>query len=309
MTILLLMGGAGIRLLAQDDVPTKTRVDRRSDYIFPSKEMQKLMSFVALDSTVMPAAFRQTTDNRIEDPSASLTSFFDKLGKMSRPVRIVHIGDSHVRGHVFPYVMRKLLEDDFGSEAVANYKVDYGTTGLASETGKPGIVYHIVGVNGATCKSYNTPERIAEIVRLKPDLIISSFGTNEAHGRGYRKDDHRMQMEALLRNLQHQCPEASILMTTPPGAYVRYGRRRIINQRTPLVVEEERKFSNEHHLAFWNMYEIVGGEKHACTNWTAAKMFQRDKIHFTAEGYKLMGLLLHEAFIKAYNNYVASTID
>jgi membrane associated rhomboid family serine protease len=55
--------------------------------------------------------------------------------------------------------------------------------------------------------------------------------------------------------------------------------------------------------------DFVGGRQRACLNWNAAKMYQRDKIHFTREGYTLQGLLLHEAFIKAYNNYVATRLD
>ena len=52
------------------------------------------------------------------------------------------------RGHIYPYVVRKLLEEDFGGDAVLDMKVTYGSSGLAHETGAPGIVYHILGVNG-----------------------------------------------------------------------------------------------------------------------------------------------------------------
>ncbi len=69
------------------------------------------------------------------------------------------------------------------------------------------------------------------------------------------------------------------------------------------------QFAREHGIAIWDMYDIVGGKQRACLNWNAAKMYQRDKIHFTHEGYTLQGLLLHEAFIKAYNHYVATRLD
>jgi hypothetical protein len=117
-------------------------------------------------------------------------------------------------------------------------------------------------------------------------------------------------MNYLIEELKVSCPDVAFLMTTPPGAYVRNGRRgKIINPRTPLVVENELKFAREHGIAIWDMYDIVGGKQRACLNWNAAKMYQRDKIHFTHEGYTLQGLLLHEAFIKAYNHYVATRLD
>lgn len=294
---------------AQDVLPECPKPDKHSSPVYPSHEMKQLMQFVSVDSP-MPAVFRNTTENELTDPAGSLHPFWEKLGALDRPLRIVHIGDSHVRGHVFPYVMRCSLEDDFGSKAVENIPVTYQTSGIARETGSNGVVYHILGVNGATCQSFSTPEHIRQIADLHPDLVILSFGTNEAHGRRYNASEHTAAMNYLIEELKASCPDVAFLMTTPPGAYVRNGRRgKIINPRTPLVVENELKFAREHGIAIWDMYDIVGGKQRACLNWNAAKMYQRDKIHFTHEGYTLQGLLLHEAFIKAYNHYVATRLD
>lgn len=294
---------------AQDVLPECPKPDKHSSPVYPSHEMKQLMQFVSVDSP-MPAVFRNTTENELTDPAGSLHPFWEKLGALDRPLRIVHIGDSHVRGHVFPYVMRCSLEDDFGSKAVENIPVTYQTSGVARETGSSGVVYHILGVNGATCQSFSTPEHIRQIADLHPDLVILSFGTNEAHGRRYNASEHTAAMNYLIEELKASCPDVAFLMTTPPGAYVRNGRRgKIINPRTPLVVENELKFAREHGIAIWDMYDIVGGKQRACLNWNAAKMYQRDKIHFTHEGYTLQGLLLHEAFIKAYNHYVATRLD
>lgn len=304
LTVLVAMPG-----YAQDVLPECPKPDKHSSPVYSSHEMKQLMQFVSVDSP-MPAVFRNTTENELTDPAGSLHPFWEKLGALYRPLRIVHIGDSHVRGHVFPYVMRCSLEDDFGSKAVENIPVTYQTSGIARETGSSGVVYHILGVNGATCQSFSTPENIRQIADLHPDLVILSFGTNEAHGRRYNASEHTAAMNYLIAELKASCPDVAFLMTTPPGAYVRNGRRgKIINPRTPLVVENELKFAREHGIAIWDMYDIVGGKERACLNWNAAKMYQRDKIHFTHEGYTLQGLLLHEAFIKAYNHYVATRLD
>lgn len=304
LTVLVAMPG-----YAQDVLPECPKPDKHSSPVYPSHEMKQLMQFVSVDSP-MPAVFRNTTENELTDPAGSLHPFWEKLGALDSPLRIVHIGDSHVRGHVFPYVMRCSLEDDFGSKAVENIPVTYQTSGIARETGSNGVVYHILGVNGATCQSFSTPEHIRQIADLHPDLVILSFGTNEAHGRRYNASEHTAAMNYLIAELKASCPDVAFLMTTPPGAYVRNGRRgKIINPRTPLVVENELKFAREHGIAIWDMYDIVGGKERACLNWNAAKMYQRDKIHFTHEGYTLQGLLLHEAFIKAYNHYVATRLD
>lgn len=295
-------------IVAQDAIPEKAVVDHNSGPIYSSSAMQNLMRYIPI-SNPMPSLFKDTLDNTIDDPDRSLDMFWNKISEMKEQIRIVHLGDSHVRGHIFPYVMRKLLEEDFGNDAVIDYAVDYRTSGLATETGRAGIVYHIIGENGATCRSFNKPDRISEITSLNPDLIIMSFGTNEAHSRNYSSREHISDMSCLIKALKEKCINASFLITTPPGAYTRKGRSKIVNTRTPVVVNTAREFAQKNGMAIWDLYDIVGGEKCACKNWSKAGMYQKDKIHFTREGYTLQGLLFHEAFIKAYNDYVSTKLN
>ena len=88
-------------LLAQDVLPEKSRPDRHSGHVSDSEAMQQLMRFVEV-SNPMPAGFKGTTENTIIDPTHELEPFWQKLSVLDRPLRIVHIGDSHVRGHVYP---------------------------------------------------------------------------------------------------------------------------------------------------------------------------------------------------------------
>lgn len=295
---------------AQDILPICPQPDKHSVPAYSSREMKELMRFIPLEGVKMPVVFRNTQENCLSDPAGSLYPFWEKLTLLDRPVRIVHIGDSHIRGHVLAYEVRLLLESDFGAKAVEAIPVTYQTSGLAHETGSDGIVYHILGINGATCASFSTPENLRQVTDLQPDLVIFSFGTNEAHGRSYSPADHTAAMNRMVNELKRACPQAAFLLTTPPGAYIRQGRRgRVINPRTPAVVDNELQFARQKGMAVWNLYDIVGGKSRACFNWSAANMFQHDKIHFTHDGYKFQGRLLHEAIIKAYNDYVANRLD
>lgn len=248
--------------------------------------------------------FQGCVDNHLLDPSHSMAPFFEKLRTRRNPVRIVHIGDSHVRGHVLPLVVRRHLERDFGNQAVYPDTITYQTSGLARETGRPGVVYHMIGINGATCHSFANASQVEEIPSLHPDLIILSFGTNESHG-AYNPVRHMAQMDELITRLRNECPKACILLTTPPGSYIRYRKKRSINTRTPLVAQTIVAYANRHGYAAWDLFNTVGGEHNACRNWTNGGYMVRDRIHYTSEGYTLQGNLLYDALIKAYNEYVS----
>lgn len=255
-------------------------------------------------SSTIPRQFIKVQKNRIVDKKRNLDKFWEKLLGKEQVVRVVHIGDSHVRGHFFPYETRLKLESSFGGEATRPIPVDYKTSGIAIETGKPGLAYHILGINGATASNFLEPKYLNTLDSLKPDLIILSLGTNEAHTLSYNSTAHRRELIALLDRLEKAHPQAAILLTSPPGAYFSFRRRRKkVNPNTAKVVATQRKISEERGYAYWDLYHIAGGSA-ACRNWLSIGAFQKDKKHFTHQGYAVQGRMLYEALIKSYNDYV-----
>ena len=239
-----------------------------------------------------PTAFRETGRNEIIDSIALLSPVFEHLrqvraGLSEDTVRIVHIGDSHVRGHIYPQTTGVRLTETFGA-----------------------VSYIDKGVNGATCLTFTHPDRIAEIAALKPELLILSFGTNESHNRRYNINVHYNQMDELVKLLRDSLPNVPILFTTPPGSYESFRQRRrkrtyAINPRTATAAETIRRYAKNNRLLVWDMYDVVGGKHRACTNWTEAKLMRPDHVHYLPEGYILQGNLLYQAIIKAYNDYVS----
>ena len=234
--------GTGLLLLAfvlplwaQDPFPSS--IVPQAPLAFSEENLSERypLRIIPVDETIL-SSFRGAKENKIEDPQYSLFPVFDKLQMRMEPVRIVSIGDSPVRGHVFTYTTRLLLEKDFGNEAVTNDSVYYRTSGLDIETGKPGLVFHIYGINGATAASFNTDERIREIADLHPDLIILSFGTNEAHYR-YDANSHTKQINQLITHIRQSCPGVTFLLTTPPGAYKGKRRNRYPNPSTVMAAK------------------------------------------------------------------------
>ena len=148
-------------LYAQDAIPALSRPLEPLRIPGETKEMHRGVRLITVHDS-LPASFTHSLDNVIEDENRSLSPFFQKLNDMTGPVRIVHIGDSHVRGHLYPLITRRRLEHDFGAEAVYPDVISYRTGGLAHETGEPGIVYHMIGINGATSVTFSDDEKIKE---------------------------------------------------------------------------------------------------------------------------------------------------
>lgn len=302
--ILFLSCSLGIR--AQDALPPVESYQQPASVIKEADECMHHYDQVVIKE-VMPLLFKETEEDTLHDSAYTLAPIMQRIAQQKDVIRIVHIGDSHVRGHVYPYTVRRLLEDTFGDQAVLPEVVDYRSSGLCTETGKKGIAYSIIGENGATCAKFTTVERINEIVRLKPDLVILSFGTNEAHDRRYQSVHHKIQLNNLTTLIKRSLPKVVFLLTTPPGSYIRYrGWRKKPNKRTEVVARSIVEFAREKQYAYWDLYHIVGGKSKACKNWKEGDFMVRDKIHFTAAGYRVQGELLYEALIKAYNRYVAN---
>lgn len=278
-------------LSGQDALPACPRPDKGTKAAVPLREPLLLGDPVAVKVS-LPSAFTGTGENSIADSLGVLDPVLERLrqiqnGGSEDTLRIVHIGDSHIRGHIFPQTTGKRLAETFGA-----------------------VSYTDMGVNGATCLTFTHPERIAAIASLKPELLIMSFGTNESHNRRYNSNVHYHQMEELLKLLRDSLPDVPILLTTPPGSYESFRQRRrqrtySVNPRTATAVNTIHTFARRNGLVVWDMYNVAGGSRRACKNWVAAGLMRPDHVHYQPAGYTLQGNLLYEAIIKAYNEYVS----
>ncbi|MBC8593156.1 lipase [Oscillospiraceae bacterium N12] len=280
-----------LRLLAQDILPGCPAKMFLVKSPKPMKEMKLLYDTLSVH-VKFPIAFKGIGNNEIIDSLGSLSPVLEHLrlvkgGISEDTVRILHIGDSHIRGHIYPQTIGRNLIETFGA-----------------------VSYTDMGVNGATCLTFTHPDRIAAIAAVRPELLILSFGTNESHNRRYNANLHYQQMDELIRMIRDSLPDVPILLTTPPGSYESFRQRRrkrtySINPRTVQAVENIKKYAGDNFLAIWDLYNVAGGSLRACKNWQEAGLMRPDHVHYMPDGYVLQGNLLYEAIIKAYNDYVS----
>ncbi|MCR4765909.1 MAG: SGNH/GDSL hydrolase family protein [Bacteroidaceae bacterium] len=282
----ILLLGFALQAKSQDALPVIAAIDRGIVTIDSLARYGELQDTLPVPQVVMPKSFLRTKENEIVDSLGILAPFWEKVRQIRRNksnaiLRVLHVGDSHIRGHILPRTAGDSLQLLVGR-----------------------LTYTDMGINGATCETFSTLERIRGIQAEHPDLLILSFGTNESHNRGYNALRHYQQMDIFIRMLRTAMPGVPILMTTPPGSY--QGRRRAysLNPRTAKAVQTIHLFAHDNGIAVWDMFTIVGGASRACLNWQSAGMMRPDHVHYTVEGYTFQGQLLYQAIVKAYNDYV-----
>ncbi len=276
----------------------------------PSQEAPVTLHYdlSGLDNS-LPSSFQNTKRNvllyaQVLQPCTRI------LAEGKRPLRVLHIGDSHVAGKSFPTALKETLTKVFGETADT-------TNGKAGK----GIEFQYIGSNGATSSRFLTDSYMNRFAAFSPDLIILSLGTNEAHGMGYRENLHTQQLDKFFERLSEACPNTPVVLTTPPGDYLttsyvtrirasrkskRYVRRiRYASRPNPMssrCAENIVSYGKEHGMAVWDLYTIAGGEQTAQRNWVSARLMRADRIHFEPAGYKIHGRLLGNALAKALCN-------
>lgn len=132
--------------------------------------------------------------------------------------------------------------------------------GMLLENDSSGILYNMIGVNGAEFRHYNMSRYFQEQLNyLNSDLIIVSMGTNEAFSKGFDKELFYRNIDTLITNLKISNPHATILLTTPADSFRKSRKGRVKNPDMNIAKETIIDYCLKNKLAYWNLYDIMGG--------------------------------------------------
>lgn len=175
----------------------------------------------------------------------------------------------------------------------------YTLNGIALENNSKGIIYHSIGVNGASLKDYNKyPLFFKQLSVLEPDLVVISLGTNESFARMSARE-YMDEMQHFIANVLSQNQNVSILVITPPPSILRRKRD------NPYLSEFIPALISQNGFPVWDMFDRMGGVKGIQTG-PYAQLIARDKVHYTQQGYEQQGFMFASDFIDTYNNYKAN---
>jgi hypothetical protein len=214
----------------------------------------------------------------------------------------------------YNYVGKSYFEFDLQSPA-SEFKVlfpqndsithKFVLTGFLLENKQQGIVYHSIGVNGAAVQSYLNCENFeSELATFTPDLVIFGIGINDWVDNNLTEEKFIANYNALIESIKRISPDCAFIFITNSDSYkkIRTRRKRSVYQVNANSLKAERAFfelARQNNGAVWNQFAVMGGLR-SMREWQDAGLAKRDRIHFSAKGYKLLGDLFFEAFLSAY---------
>jgi hypothetical protein len=173
--------------------------------------------------------------------------------------------------------------------------------GFIPEKDVPGIIYHAIGVNGASTESYLGSEYFEqELSIIMPDLVIFGIGINDAAGKDFTPELFYANYTELLRRIREVSPDCTFLFLTNNDSYKRVSRGKYaVNNNGLLARDVFYRLAQDNQAGVWDLFMLMGGLK-SMAEWEKAGLAQRDKIHFKREGYELLGDMLYNALLQLY---------
>lgn len=172
--------------------------------------------------------------------------------------------------------------------------------GISLDNDDPGVVYHSIGVNGASTSSYLRATLFKQHLQtIKPDLVIFCIGINDAYDPGFCGNCYENNYDTLVDWIKSVSPRTNFIFVTNNDSYYkrRYPNKRVEEARLAMI-----RLATKHNAAMWDMYHVMGGLGSIKT-WQKHGLAKTDKIHLTTDGYKLMGDLMFSAIMKGYADY------
>ena len=175
---------------------------------------------------------------------------------------------------------------------------EFTLNGLQPLSWRPGVNYFASGVNGAALPSWldkcEDLERDLQLVH--PDLAILAVGINDSATsvKNFKPEKFKENYRRLIEMVRRISPECAFIFVTNNDSY-RYVRRGMSwNGNGEAVRQAMLELAREYGAGVWDLYGVMGGA-HTVEKWRDAGLAKNDRLHFTDEGYNLLGDLFVEA--------------
>ena len=269
------------------------------------------MAISTSDSTAFVRIVLKARNATSLDPSFSFDKV-DVLGYSSDGVRspsvVLESGDTlrGIRDEERSLWSFNLPESrDSVTVAVGKGSGELTLTGIFLDNSKSGISVTGIGVNGAAIPSYLHCEDFERDLRMvNPDLVIFAIGINDAVGKDFSKHEFIRRYKSLVARIRAVNPGCALLFETNNDSFRRVRRRVYSVNRNGLEVEDAFfTLGTDCGAGVWDLFDIMGGLG-SMEEWEKVGLAKKDKIHFTEEGYTVVGDLLFNALMAKYVDHL-----
>lgn len=179
--------------------------------------------------------------------------------------------------------------------------------GVALEAHVPGVIYESIGVPGSTSEVWLSLEKSgfdAQLSHRDPALVVTMLGGNDARS-VHQKKKTLEQVDTttrdFIRALKAAAPHSDCLIVSPiDGVQAKSSGEMKSKPEIPKVIEVQKKVAREEGCAFWDMYASMGGAG-SLEKWFKAGLFNPDLIHPKAAAGDIIGEMMAEALMNAYD--------
>ena len=211
---------------------------------------------------------------------------------------VILMGKDTVRGHLederwhyeLPYYT------DYIRIGFRGFPGKYTLKGVYLDNPATGLTVSEVGVNGAATSSFlKCDDFTRELRTVMPDLVIFSIGINDLQGSDFDARRFITNYSKLIQRVRHANPDCAFLFTTCNDSWK--GQR--VNPFGARAQKAFQEIAAGTDAALWDLFDIMGGAG-SMDEWVKAGLARPDHVHFTPEGYTLLGNLLFNALMDRY---------
>ncbi len=174
--------------------------------------------------------------------------------------------------------------------------------GLWLKNGKPGVTFTSIGVNGAAVPSYlRCRNFVRDLKAFPPDLVIFGIGVNDAFAADFDSAVFKNNYLQLIARIREASPDCAFIFLSNNDTWKKGKKGHYyVNQTGPEVSDVMHRLANLTGGACWDQFEVMGGLG-SMDKWYKKGLAQKDRVHFTVNGYNLIGDLFYHAFIQPLN--------
>ncbi len=178
--------------------------------------------------------------------------------------------------------------------------------------GMQGVAVDNIPLRGSSGLVFTTTnENLLQAIyqNLNTKLIILQFGGNVAPTIKDNYDFYQQSFYNQLIRLRKLIPDVNIIVVGIADMSLREKDQYVTYPNVTLIRDALKKAAFKANCAFWDTYEAMGG-KNSMPSWVFSDppLAEKDFVHFTIDGSKIIAQMFYQALMLEYNDYFNKTI-